>query len=123
MFMDEVSNNRLANHATNAIFGIGGAIALSAVSFVTHLLIGPVGIAVGGILGVLGLTGVFSRSSTDKKDGLVVLAIGAVLLGIGFNFGFLPGFAAQIFRIGSTVSLIWGIVSGIRFFLGIRKRV
>lgn len=116
------STQKLANLGTNAIFGIGGAIALSAVSFFTGMLIGPVGIISGAVLGVLGLSGVLSRSSTDKKDGLVVTGIGAVLLGIGFNVAYVPGIANWIFGTGSTIALIWGIVSGVRFFLGMRKR-
>jgi uncharacterized membrane protein (UPF0136 family) len=91
-------------------------------SFFTNVLIGPVGIAAGAIIGVLGISGVFSRSSEDKKDGLIVALTGAVLLGIGFNFWHLPSLASWIFRTGSTISLVWGIVSGIRFFIGLRKR-
>lgn len=120
---DTPSGNKLANYATNAIFGIGGAILLSAAGFFVNLLFGPVGIGVGAVLGVLGLSELTSPSAGAKRDGLVVAGTGAVIVCIGLGLGPLRYIAREILHTGSMIALIWGVVSAIRFIIGARKRV
>ncbi|MDR2509678.1 MAG: hypothetical protein LBC77_03425 [Spirochaetaceae bacterium] len=115
-------NNKLAKFATNAILGIGGALALGAASILIKWFTQPVGIAAGAIVTVIGLSGVFSRNGTDRKDGMFVTLAGAVLLCTFLGIGPIKNFASTILSAGSAISFFYGLWNGLRFFIGRGKR-
>ena len=121
--MNEVqSGGKLAKWATNAIFGIGVGIALFTASFFVSWLMQPAGLVIGGVLALLGFSGIFSRDSSDRKDGLFVLFAGVVLFGAAWGIGPIKNAASWLLSTGGVVSLALGVWNGLRFLLGMRKR-
>ncbi|MDR2467781.1 MAG: hypothetical protein LBD22_02330 [Spirochaetaceae bacterium] len=120
--MNEPATQNLAKLATNSVFGIGGGIALCAAGFVLKWLVQPAGLALGGVIVLLGLTGVFSGNSTDRKDGLMVTLTGGVLLCFFLGIGPVKNIAGTLLSVGSIISFAVGIWNGIRFLAGLNKR-
>jgi hypothetical protein len=117
----EPSGSKLVKWATNAIFGIGGGIALFTASSLLRWLVQPAGLAIGGVLALLGLSGIFSRQSSDRKDGFFVLLTGAVLFGAFWGIGPIKNAASWLLSTGGLISLALGFWNGVRFLWGMRR--
>jgi hypothetical protein len=119
---DGASGGKLAKWATNAIFGIGGGIALFTASFLLKWLVQPAGLVIGGVLALLGISGIFSRDASDRKDGFFVLLTGAVLFGAFWGIGPIKNIASWLLSTGGLISFALGLWNGLRFLFGMRKR-
>ena len=78
------------------------------------------GIAVGAVLGVVGVGAVISKDPDDRKPGLVVLAAG--VLSVLSRVPGVRAFAGTLLGIGAFGLLAAGIWNGIRFLREIKRR-
>ncbi|MDR2480887.1 MAG: hypothetical protein LBD07_01150 [Spirochaetaceae bacterium] len=117
-----LSTTELARFATNAIFGISGCVIFAAAKFFINVLIGPVGMVIGGIAAILGLTGLFSADKNDRRDGLTVFVTGALFVIIAAELGPVRFFAGYLLSAGAFMSFAFGVWNGIRFLIGFKRR-
>ena len=116
------SDNQLSRYAANAIFGIGGGIALFVINMLLRRIIWPVGLAIGIVVTILGILGILSTTKADRKGGFIALAAGIVLLFAFRGIGPVRAIAGTILSAGGFASLGLGIWNGIRFLLGVKER-
>ncbi|MCL2186651.1 MAG: hypothetical protein FWB86_12495 [Treponema sp.] len=78
------------------------------------------GIAVGGIVSLIGIGSLLSKDPADKKAGIIITAAGALTL-----LSKIPPFqviSSTLLAIGAVGLLALGIWKGIKFFIGLKKR-
>ena len=78
------------------------------------------GIIVGAIVCLLGIGSLISKDQADKKAGFFITAAGA--LALLSKIPFLAPFAGTLLSIGAVGLLALGIVNGIKFIFGLKKR-
>ncbi len=108
-----VPRKTLVKQALKGIGGIGGGIALLALSGATGLF----GIVMGAIVTVIGLA--VSTSKEDRLAGAVTVGAGALTLIAGLG---LTGIAAPLMWVGGGALLISGILSLINFIKNLNAR-
>lgn len=98
--------------------GLAGGAALLAMGALPSF----VGIAAGGLVGLVGLGGLLSKDEDDKKAGGVLAAGGALALVSKFSLPGLSGAAGMILSLGGLGLLALGIWKGLKFFQGLKSR-
>ena len=116
------STSSLTKLGLNALgFTAGGLILLIAGSNTV------LGYILGGIACVIGIISLLSKDPVDKKVGILITGVGALVvfskIEVLFNKGQkFAGFAGTLLVIGAVGLLAIGIWRGIKFFLGLKKR-
>jgi hypothetical protein len=78
------------------------------------------GLIIGGLVCLLGIGSFLSKDPADKKAGLLIAVAGA--LTVLSRIPFLAAVSKMLLSIGSFGLLALGIVNGIKFFIGLKKR-
>ena len=80
------------------------------------------GLVVGAIVCVVGITSLLSKDPDDKKAGVVIAAAGALTVLSKTNIPLITAVSGTLLSIGALGLLAMGIWNGIKFFLGLKKR-
>ncbi|MDR1903535.1 MAG: hypothetical protein LBQ88_14820 [Treponema sp.] len=119
-YLDSYGSNSpdkiLAKQGMTAIGGIVGGLGL----FLMSALPSVAGIALGVVVLIAGISGLISRDPSDKKPGLIVTVAGA--LAVFSRVGFIRPLAATILGISAIGLLAVGIVNGIKFLYGLKRK-
>jgi len=95
----------------------GGIFIFLLQAFTRVKLLGPI---VGAVVCVIGVTSLMSKDPADKKAGGIITAAGVLVL-----LSKIPAIApaaATLLSIGGIGLLAMGIINGIKFFIGLKKR-
>ncbi|MDR0561708.1 MAG: hypothetical protein LBG73_03375 [Spirochaetaceae bacterium] len=112
-----ISTKDLAKQGVAAAGGIvGGAVLLT-----MGALPSIVGIAVGGIAGLVGAGTLLSKDPDDKKAG-AILAAGGVLAVASKTLPGLGNLAGTLLGLGGIGFLAIGVWKGVQFFKGLKSR-
>jgi hypothetical protein len=106
----------LARQGITAIGGIAGGLGL----FLMSALPSFAGIALGVVVLIAGISGLISRDPADKKAGLIVTIAGA--LAVFSRVGVIKPLAASILGISAIGMLAVGVVNGIKFLYGLKRK-
>jgi hypothetical protein len=81
------------------------------------------GLAIGGVACVVGISSLLSKDPDDKKAGAAITAAGTLVLlsKIGL-FPWVKAAAGTLLGIGAVGLLVMGIWKGIKFFMGLKQR-
>ena len=119
-----VDSSDLSKRGTRGVVSAGVGIGLIVVNSILHFPV--VGAIIGGGLAILGLTGLLSRTKTDKVAGAVALAVGVAGLSTVFRhvpiLGAIAGFSSFIVGAGAIGLLIYGGFNIFKFIKGLRNR-
>jgi len=80
------------------------------------------GIIVGALVFLVGVSSLKSRETTDRKAGMVIAAAGLLAVLSRFNIPLISGLSGTLLSLGAIGVLAVGILKGIKFFLGLKKR-
>jgi hypothetical protein len=78
------------------------------------------GLIIGGLVCLLGIGSFLSKDPADRKAGLLITIAGA--LTVLSRIPFLTAISKILLSIGAFGLLALGIVNGIKFFIGLKKR-
>ena len=78
------------------------------------------GLVVGAIVCVIGIASFTSRDSADKKAGAVIMAAG--VLSLLSKIPAVAPLAGTLLTIGAVALLTLGIMNGIKFLFGLKRR-
>jgi len=78
------------------------------------------GLFVGALVCIFGLVSFLSKDPSDKKAGAVIMVAG--ILALLSKIPVIAPFAGTLLTIGAIGLLAMGILNGIKFFIGFRKR-
>ena len=78
------------------------------------------GLIIGGIVCMIGIGSLMSKDPADKKAGSIITAAGALVL--LSKIPVIAPAAATLLSIGAIGLLAVGIINGIKFFIGLKKR-
>jgi len=78
------------------------------------------GLAMGGLVSLIGIGSLLSKDSADKKAGIIITAAGALTL--LSKIPFIAPLSSTLLTIGAVGLLALGIWKGIKFFIGLKKR-
>ena len=98
------------------------AIGYTAGGILLFILIGAsrFGFVAGGVVCLIGIISIMSKDPADRKAGFLIAAAGVLSL-----FSKIPGIApvaGTLMSIGAIGLLAMGILNGIKFFIGLKKR-
>jgi len=80
------------------------------------------GLIIGGIVCLVGIGSLMSKDPTDKKAGLLITLAGALTLLSKAKIPFLTAVSGTLLSIGAVGLLAIGIINGIKFLIGLKKR-
>jgi hypothetical protein len=111
-----VDSSELRQKGTKGVISAAGGAGLMIVG---SLVASPVmaGI-IGGVLAILGLTGVVSKKKSDRSTGAVVLGVGGIAIASAFLHGPLSG----LLSLGGLALLVYGGINIFKFVKGLRSR-
>lgn len=113
------SKNTLSKTGVNAVFQIAGGVVLAVLGALPVLL----STIVGGALTIIGLAGVSSRDTEDKKIGIVLtLAGAATVLSRHGVLKILKAAGGLVLHAGAFALIGLGLFNAIKFIIGIKKR-
>jgi hypothetical protein len=116
---DEIpSTSLLSKQGFNAIICGAGGVLLIVLQIVSRFRV--MGLVISAIVCVIGLVTYFSKDSTDRKPGIVITAAGTLAL-----LSKIPAIApltSTILTIGAFGLIALGVINGLKFFSGLRKR-
>jgi len=78
------------------------------------------GLIAGAVVCVIGIVSLMSKDPADKKAGSIITAAGALVL--LSKIPVIAPAAATLLSIGAIGLLAVGIINGIKFFIGLKKR-
>jgi len=108
--------------STSTLSKLGvSAVGYTVAGIVLFLLKG-IGIIIGAIACLIGIGSFLSKDPTDKKFGIIILTAGILAILSRLNIPFITGFSNTLLTISAVGLLLLGIVNGIRFFKGLKKR-
>ena len=81
-----------------------------------------IGMGLSAIVLILGLVSIFSKDKEGKKPGMLLTASGIMGLIVQFGIPVLRPFAVFFLGLGAMGFFASGIMRGIRFLIGLRKR-
>jgi hypothetical protein len=115
------STSSLAKQGIGAVACTAGGIFLLVLQIISRFRI--LGLAVGGVACVVGISSLLSKDPDDKKAGAVITAAGTLVLlsKIGL-FPWVKAAAGTLLGIGAVGLLAMGIWKGIKFFIGLKQR-
>ncbi|WP_461245802.1 hypothetical protein [Treponema sp. R6D11] len=125
--MDEVENindipstSSLSKLGITAISYIAGGIFLFLLNIISKFRV--FGLVVGGIVCLVGIGSLFSKDPADKRAGLLITTVGALTILSKSRITFLVAVCGTLLSIGSVGLLVLGIINGIKFLIGLKKR-
>jgi hypothetical protein len=80
------------------------------------------GLIIGGIVCLVGIGSLMSKDPADRKAGFLITAAGALTILSKAKIPFLTAISGTLLSIGAIGLLALGIVNGIKFFIGLKKR-
>jgi len=83
---------------------------------------GVFGLIIGGIVCLLGIGSLMSKDPADRKAGYLITAAGALTILSKARIPFLTAISGTLLGIGAIGLLALGIINGIKFFIGLKKR-
>ena len=119
--LEIVPANVLAKQGVSAIAQIAGGILI----FIMHIFsakLMPLGIVFGLIIGGIGISGLLSKDSEDKKPGTLLTAAGILKLLSHVGPAVLRGLAGTLLAVSSLGLAAMGIINGIKFLKGLKSR-
>jgi len=111
-----VDSNALRAQGTQGVMSAVGGIALLGVNALIHIPV--VGWILGGALVLVGISGIFSRSKTEKTSRSIMIAAGAA----GLAAILLPKLAGFLLGLGGIALLGFGTFNIYKFVKGLRSR-
>jgi hypothetical protein len=119
-----VDSKDLSKRGTRGIISTGAGVGLIIVNSILHFPL--VGAVIGGALILLGLTGLFGKTKTDKLAGTVAVVVGAAGLSTVFRsipiLGAIAGFSSFVVGAGAVALLGYGAWNIFKFVKGLRSR-
>jgi len=80
------------------------------------------GLVAGAVVCVVGIITLMSKDLADKKAGSIITAAGALVLLSKIRIPFIAPVSATLLSIGGIGLLAMGIINGIKFLIGLKKR-
>jgi hypothetical protein len=117
---DYPSTPALARYGLTAVACLAGGVFLVVLQAVARLRV--LGLIAGAVICVVGVVSLLSKESADKKAGAVITAAGALTLLSKIGIPPLQAAAGVLLTIGALGLLAIGVINGIRFFSGLKKR-
>ena len=81
-----------------------------------------VGIIAGGIVSLFGFGSFTSKAPADKRAGFVLLTAGILTILSKIPIPFFQPFSKVLLGVGAFCLLALGVINGIKFFIGLKKR-
>jgi len=114
------STSSLSKLGITAISYIAGGIFLFLLNIFTRFRV--FGLIIGGIVCLVGIGSLMSKDPTDKKAGLLITIAGALTMLSKAKIPFLTAISGTLLSIGAVGLLALGIINGIKFLIGLKKR-
>ncbi|MDR0312536.1 MAG: hypothetical protein LBI14_02970 [Treponema sp.] len=118
---ESISTNALAKQGVAAVAEIAGGILLLIMHIFSARLL-PLGVIFALIIGGIGISGLVSKEKEGKKPGTILTIAGALKLLFHVGPTVIKPFAGALLNITSLGLLAIGIVNGIKFLWGLKKR-
>lgn len=116
---DEIpSTSKLARFGYNGIICSVGGFLLIVLQIVSRFRV--IGLVLSAVVCIIGLVAYFSKDSTDRKPGLIITSAG--VLAMLSKIPAAAPVASTILTIGAFGLIALGILNGLKFFAGLRKR-
>jgi hypothetical protein len=80
------------------------------------------GLVAGAIVCIVGIVSLMSNDPADKKAGSVITAAGVLVLLSKIRIPFIAPVSATLLSIGGIGLFAMGIINGIKFLIGLKKR-
>jgi hypothetical protein len=80
------------------------------------------GLVIGGVVCLIGIGSLMSKDPADKKAGILITAAGGLTILSKARIPFLTAVSGTLLSIGAVGLLALGIINGIKFFIGLKKR-
>jgi predicted membrane protein len=112
------STSNLAKQGVSAVFCVVGGGLLFILQVLSRFKI--LGLAIGAVVCVIGISALLSKDPDDRKPGLVITAAGALTL--LSKIPFIAPIAGTLLSVGALGLLAMGIVNAVKFFTGLKKR-
>ncbi|GMO27116.1 MAG: hypothetical protein Ta2B_07720 [Termitinemataceae bacterium] len=118
----DTSKKNLTKRGIDAVLGIAGGVALSFLGFFVSRMFPPLGLVLGIVVTLLGVSGIISKNKDDRKNGALTTVVGAILI-LSFLkvVPVIAALAGTLLSICAFISFGFGIWNGIRFLFGLRK--
>ena len=115
---DIPSTASLSKLGITAIGYTAGAVFLFLLQFFAKLR--GLGLVIGAVVCVIGIGSLMSKDPADRRAGFLITAAGALVL--LSKIPVIAPAAATLLSIGAIGLLAMGIINGIKFFIGLKKR-
>jgi len=80
------------------------------------------GLVAGAVVCVIGVISLMSKDPANKKAGSIITAVGVLVLLSKIRIPFIAPVSATILSIGGIGLFTMGIINGIKFLIGLKKR-
>jgi hypothetical protein len=114
------STSTLAKQGFTAVACGAGGVLLFALQAIARFRV--LGLAAGAAACVLGIISLSSKEAADRKSGALITAAGGLVILSKTGIFPLNSMAGSLLGIGAFGLLAMGIVNGVRFFRGLKKR-
>jgi len=125
--MDDVENisdipstSSLSKLGITAVSYIAGGVFLFLLNIISRFRV--FGLVVGGVVCLVGIGSLLSKDAADRKAGLLITAVGALAVLSKSKITFLVAVCGTLLSIGAVGLLVLGVINGIKFFIGLKKR-
>ena len=114
------TTSNLAKHGITAIIYTAGGIFLFVLQLVARFRV--LGLIIGAVICVLGIASLKSKDPADTKPGAIITAAGVLTILSKTGIPFIRAIAGTLMSIGAVGMLAMGVLNGVKFFLGLKKR-
>jgi hypothetical protein len=114
------STKTLAKQGVAAIGMIAGGVFLFIIEALARFRV--VGLVMGAVAGIVGVSALLSKDPDDKKPGLIITAAGFLVILSKTGIPILRSLAPTLLNIGAVGLLVMGIWKGIKFLKGLKSR-
>jgi len=80
------------------------------------------GLIVGGVVCLVGIGSLLSKDPADKKAGIIITVAGALAVLSKAGIPAITAVSSTLLSIGAIGLLVLGILNGIKFLVGLKKR-
>jgi hypothetical protein len=117
---DIPSTSNLSKLGITAVSYIAGGFFLFLLNIFSRFKV--LGLVVGGIVCLVGIGSLISKDSADKKAGLLITSVGVLTILSKSKIPLLIAVSGTLLSIGAVGLLVLGIINGIKYFIGLKKR-
>ena len=117
---DIPSTTTLTKQGITAVTCTAGGLFLLLIQTIARLPV--LGLIIGGIACVVGIVSLLSNDPTDKKAGIVISGAGILLMLSKTGIPLIRAAAGTLISFGSIGLLALGILNGIKFLKGLKRR-